>query len=249
MAVAKVECTCEYCGKNFIKQKTCYNRKAADDWEEWAVNTFNECPECYGKRMRKEESEKPLTITVKLDVFSPSILFTASGNSYGNKEALKSSGYRWGYVNEGGLLGMFTSGSHMAWQKTISLADKDLESEDFSRLLTEEFDRIDKIGAIREIGYTNVDLAMCGQRLADIKKSKLERQEELSKLTKPSRPEWLPRGRWNENIYGSSKYGYSVYIDGDKITITADQKKELEDWLDARETYDKAVSEIEKKYK
>lgn len=64
MAKAKAKCKCKYCGAEFIREKTCRNRSEAESWESWAVDKLRECPKCYGERMRKEEAEKPFTISV-----------------------------------------------------------------------------------------------------------------------------------------------------------------------------------------
>ena len=247
MAVAKVECTCEYCGEKFFKKKTCYNRKEADSWEEWAKKAFTECPECYGKRVKEEEAKKPLTITLELDVLTPALIFTASGNTLENKDTLKAAGYHWDYAEEGGLFGGLFSNPRRAWQKRVKLKAV-LDSEEAPEEIVQAFREMDELGAVKKIGYSDADLAMVKNRLLDIKKTEAAKQEELNKLQKPERPECLPKGRWNEKIYGSAN-GYSIYVDGDKIVITADQKKELENWLDSWETYNKAVAEIEKKYK
>ena len=46
MAKATAICTCKKCGATFEKTTVKRNRREADSWEEWAVNTFDTCPEC-----------------------------------------------------------------------------------------------------------------------------------------------------------------------------------------------------------
>lgn len=46
MAKATAICTCKKCGATFEKTTFKRNRREADSWEEWAVNTFDTCPEC-----------------------------------------------------------------------------------------------------------------------------------------------------------------------------------------------------------
>lgn len=47
MAKAKATCTCGTCGKTFVKERVCANRRDADSWEAWAVKHYDECPECW----------------------------------------------------------------------------------------------------------------------------------------------------------------------------------------------------------
>lgn len=55
MAVAKVICTCDTCGKEFeYRRKGLANRAAADSFEEWAKDHINECPDCRAKRKLEE---------------------------------------------------------------------------------------------------------------------------------------------------------------------------------------------------
>lgn len=244
MAKAKCTCTCKNCGAEFIREKTCRNRTEANDWENWAVNTFDECPKCYGERMRKEEEARPLTISVSVSIYPPQILLTAGGNTREHKEKLKAAGYHWGYADEGGFLGMLSMTPRMTWQKVIPLVDKNLDSEEFKDFLTHEFEQIDKLGAIGKAAYTQTDLILCGRRLSEVQKENAEKQAAIDKLEKPERPDWLPKGRWNGKIYGSARTEFSVYIDNCKVTFSQDQKKELMEWLNAKEKFKNEVEKI-----
>lgn len=244
MAKARAICRCQSCGETFYREKTCYNRKDADFWEAWASQTFDECPTCYSERMRKEESEKPLTIEVNVRVYPPQILLTASGNTREHKEALKAAGYRWGYIEEGGLFGMLSMPPRMSWQRTIPLVDKDLDSEKFKNFLVHEFEKIDKLGAVCKMECTQVDLAMCGQQLAKIQKEKAAKQAAIDQLEKPKRPDCLPEGFWNGKIYGFQKTGYAIYVDSTKIPVSEDQKEELLTWIAKKEEFEQKVAKI-----
>ena len=244
MAKAKAKCKCEYCGAEFVREKTCRNRNEAESWESWAVDKLRECPKCYSDRRRKEEAEKPFTISVSVGIYPPQILLTASGDTREHKEALKAAGYRWDYADEGGLFGMLSMNPRMAWQRTISLVDKDLDSEKFKKFLVHEFEKIDELGAVRKMECTQVDLAMCGQQLAKIQKEKAAKQEAIDQLEKPKRPEWLPEGRWNGRIYGSARTEISIYVDNNKISISEEQKKELLAWTSEKEKFKAEVEKI-----
>lgn len=58
MAKASAVCTCKVCGKEFAKEKICYNRREADNFEEWAKENCTECPDCYKARIEAEQVEK-----------------------------------------------------------------------------------------------------------------------------------------------------------------------------------------------
>lgn len=57
MAKATAECTCKTCGKIYTATKICRNRADADDWEQWAAEHYDECPECYKARKQAEREE------------------------------------------------------------------------------------------------------------------------------------------------------------------------------------------------
>lgn len=246
MAKAKAKCKCEYCGAEFVREKTCRNRSEAESWESWAVDKLRECPKCYGDRRKKEEAEKPFTISVSVGIYPPQILLTASGNTREHKEELKSAGYHWDYVEEGGLLGFLSMTPKKAWQRTIPLEDKNLDSEEFKEFLAKAFEQIDKLGAIGKATYTQTDLILCGQQLAELQKEKSEEQAAIDqlKLKKPKLPDWVPEGRWNRKIYGSARSGFSIYVDSNKISISDEQKTELSAWIAATEKFEKELEKI-----
>ena len=55
MAIASVTITCAECGKAFEHRKTCRNRSEADNYESWALNHIDTCPECYKKSLAAEK--------------------------------------------------------------------------------------------------------------------------------------------------------------------------------------------------
>lgn len=58
MAKASAKCTCATCGKEFTFEKICYNRRDADEFEDWAASNITECTECYRVRMERERMER-----------------------------------------------------------------------------------------------------------------------------------------------------------------------------------------------
>jgi hypothetical protein len=55
MARVKIILVCEECGQEFTHIHNCYNRDAADSYEEWAKENITVCPECYKKAQRSKE--------------------------------------------------------------------------------------------------------------------------------------------------------------------------------------------------
>ena len=56
MAIVKIELKCAKCGNTFTHRHECYNRAAAESYQEWAINNIDTCPECY--HAEKRETEK-----------------------------------------------------------------------------------------------------------------------------------------------------------------------------------------------
>lgn len=56
MAKAKAICKCRICGAEFEKTSTQCNRKTAEEWEKWASEHFDICPECWGKQKDAENA-------------------------------------------------------------------------------------------------------------------------------------------------------------------------------------------------
>lgn len=57
MAKATATCICATCGKEFIVEATCYNRKDANNFESYATEHYDECKDCYLSRI-KDAAEK-----------------------------------------------------------------------------------------------------------------------------------------------------------------------------------------------
>lgn len=57
MAKARIELTCAKCGKTYWREKICYNRREADEWEAWMASNpaANLCTECWRAEKIAEE--------------------------------------------------------------------------------------------------------------------------------------------------------------------------------------------------
>ena len=66
MATAIVQCKCATCGKDFEIRKKCCNRADAEGFEKYAVAHYDECKECYKKRIREEREEIGAELAAKM---------------------------------------------------------------------------------------------------------------------------------------------------------------------------------------
>ena len=71
----------------------------------------------------------------------------------------------------------------------------------------------------------------------------LENRKKIELIDKPSVPEILKGHKWNQKIYGKSG-NYTIYPDGEKISITDEQAEEIKLYLVAKEEYKKKIEEI-----
>ena len=58
MAKAKAICKCKYCGNEFHYVTYKNNSRDARDFEKWAAENIDECPECREKRIAAEHDEQ-----------------------------------------------------------------------------------------------------------------------------------------------------------------------------------------------
>lgn len=59
MAKATATCVCKKCGKEFVKSAYNFsNRRAADEWEAWAVDNFTLCPDCEAEAAQEKAASK-----------------------------------------------------------------------------------------------------------------------------------------------------------------------------------------------
>lgn len=68
MAMATAKCTCEKCGEEFEIYKKCYNRRDADEFEEYAAAHYTECRKCYRARVAAANADKAKTVIEKYNM-------------------------------------------------------------------------------------------------------------------------------------------------------------------------------------
>ncbi len=73
MAIASVKITCTTCGKTFEHRKECHNRTEANEYESWAENHIDTCPECRRKQIADEKSALLNTVLGEYDLSLPEL--------------------------------------------------------------------------------------------------------------------------------------------------------------------------------
>lgn len=191
------------------------------------------CPECYKQYMRDIEKDMPLTLTVTTDSTYPDHPFTLiwSGPTHDHKDEIKAlGGYCWSEcLDDYGAMR-----SHMAWRKSVSVDELDAEIERVER-------KIEGVKVVDAINYGI--LASCINKQAEKAKKEAAIKERIAAIPKPVRPACMPAGHWNGTIYGSGSNGYSIYIDGNKITISKSDIEDIKRYMQAKKDYAVAVDE------
>lgn len=108
MAKARAICTCKTCGSVFEKTEEKRNRAECDNWEQWAQEHFDECPACYGRRMRENEKNTPVYVEMTATPYAKDFNFILRGNTYPFKESAKQMGFRWTEEPVSGTFGMLS---------------------------------------------------------------------------------------------------------------------------------------------
>lgn len=74
-----------------------------------------------------------------------------------------------------------------------------------------------------------------------------EKKDKIESIEKPEVPNILVGHRWNYNIYGR-KGNYSIYLDGEKISISDQKAEEIKYYILKNDEYKKRVEEIKNMY-
>lgn len=87
---------CKKCGKVSVKEKVCYDRDAAERWEDEVRRKYKLCPECQRAAKRAEG----LWAVVRRCFFGEETeaVIEFRGDTYNNRDTLKKLGASWGYV-------------------------------------------------------------------------------------------------------------------------------------------------------
>lgn len=217
MAIARVTIKCSVCGDTFEKTAIKINRREADKWESWAKNAIDMCPSCYAKKLAELDQQRPLTMVLTVSPYDiRPVKISWSGCTNSHRSELESLGYRW------------CEDGYKVVPQYFTLEEANAEYERIkSAGLTPEVDR----------QYSNGELIISTQNAKKMK--------EIADLERPHRPEWMGEGKWNGKVYGSSRSGYSVYVDGNKIVMSEEQHNDLQDYLEKCKKYQEEKARIE----
>lgn len=194
--------------------------------------SYGLCRECYRKKRQEEERAKGLILNVavlqginqKTGDIEVSLWF--SGDTMSHKDEIKSIGYRWGECDA-------ASADRLVWQKTVNLDSLD-----------DEVKKAALIGAkslIPESGiYATANFIMATEQ----RKKWQEIRAKKSAVEKPKVPEILSGHKWNQKVYGRPG-NYSVYPDGEKVSISDAQAEEIREYLQEKAEYEKKLEDIE----
>ena len=196
------------------------------------------CKECYKKQMQEKEEAEGLifnaTVLPYIDDDDGSILLNVwfSGNTKPYKDDIKSlGGYRWS-ERESADDFFSVNKPPMCWSKIIKLDD-----------LKEEITKATSIGADNVISDSGLFAMVHYQIAIEKQKEWREKKDKIAKIEKPSCPPVLKGHKWNQKIYGKSG-NYSIYPDGEKVSITDEEAEEIKAYLTAKEEYKKKVEEV-----
>ena len=198
------------------------------------------CKECYKKQMQEKEEAEGLifnaTVLPYIDDDDGNISLNVwfSGNTKPYKDDIKSlGGYRWS-ERESADDCFSVNKPPMCWSKIIKLDD-----------LKEENTKATSIGADNVISDSGLFAMVHYQIALEKQKEWREKKDKIAKIEKPSCPPVIKGHKWNQKIYGKSG-NYSIYPDGEKVSITDEEAEEIKLYLAAKEEYKKKVEEVKK---
>lgn len=192
------------------------------------------CKECYKKKMQDQIEAEGFhfnaSVLPLIDENDGEILLFVwfSGNTKPYREEIKGlGGYRW---TEKQIDDNFSFRKpSMCWNKTIKLKD-----------LQDEITKAVSIGADSVVSDRGL-FAMINYQIAVDKQNEWKKiKSQVSAIEKPSAPVVLKGHKWNQKIYGRAG-NYSIYPDGEKVSITDEEAEEIKAYLLAKEEYNKKI--------
>lgn len=190
------------------------------------------CRECYRKKRQEEEQAIGLILNVTvlqgINQETGDILVSLwfSGDTMSHKDEIKSIGYKWGECDA-------ADRDRLVWKKTANLDDLD-----------EEVKKAASIGAKSLIPENGIFATANYILAAEQKRKWQEIREKKNAIEKPKVPEVLKGHKWNQKIYGRPG-NYSVYPDGEKVSISDAQAEEIREYLQEKAEYKKRLEEVE----
>ena len=201
------------------------------------------CAECYKEQKEEESRAEGLVFNASMlpevDDKSGSMLMAVwfSGDTKSHKEEIKSlGGYRWG-ERKSAKDYFFGADGLLCWKKVIKMEN-----------LEEEICKATSIGATDVRVDNGLESAKCRLIAECAQKDWKKRNDKLAALTKPTTPAIIKGHQWNRKTYGRPG-NYSIYLDGEKVTITDEQAKALSEYAYAFDEYFDKVQKIKSEKK
>lgn len=185
------------------------------------LKNYGMCKECYKKSLEEKRKKDGLLLNVSIPLGTRKtyvmvdLFFTGDSMTY--RDEINLLDYRWNGTK---------------WIKRINFND-----------IEKEIEKAKSIGAISKI---DIDKLI----ESDVYKEALRQcvdwdnaYKKIESLKVPVEPEIISGYRWNKKIYGKAG-NYSIYPDGEKISISDEQADELEKYLSDLERYEKEKGTI-----
>lgn len=162
-----------------------------------------------------------------------------------DKEVLRQLGYQWGDEMSGGLLAQFKK-PKIALRKWKIVKDTD----DIQATANQWSEELTELGYQITESPSPLDLATASAYFVYIAQKALEEQRAKRKTMKsspkrkalidkmypePKPPVWYAdildsQKYWNGRFYGNKNLGWRIYLDGEEIKVTLEEKKQYEKW-------------------
>lgn len=195
------------------------------------------CKACYKKKMEEKAKAEGLVFNAtplpNIDQDNGDMLADIwfSGNTKPYKDDIKSLGYWWGERTSVYDINKMER-PELCWGKTVSIKN-----------LNAEIEKAISIGATSVVKDKSRYAMTSYYTALDNHKKWVGKNNRIASIPKPNVPDVLKNCKWNQKIYGKSG-NYSIYPNGEKVMITNEQAKEIEDYLKEKEEYSKKVAEI-----
>lgn len=218
MAKATALCTCRVCGTKFKKEKMCYDRKQATDWENWALKNYDLCTKCWREQQNQILRENGAHYDTFLFLYGiigtqykADLALVFDKNSYGLKDKLKEAGAE--YIDG-------------RWVVFCSFDDYE-----------ETIKRLSHIPAIKDSDPPEKDIlffkSLRRKKNETLKIIEAERIDKISKIEKVILPDKLSSIQngafWNGKIYGEPD-AWIIFLNDDHVSLSNREKEDLVRW-------------------
>jgi hypothetical protein len=208
-----------------------------------------DCPACARtkKLAAAQADETPVTIHIKstshnVAGYSMHLIAVAQGGTYREKENLKTLGFTFGapQFDTGVFSLLSTKRPESVWSKVIEVRPADFD--DVASLCKACGVIEGKIGNYEAtLDIQPIDLALLRK---GIEKAEAEASEKAAQEAKDAERKakigssaldiWIAQNhagkKWNGKVYGTDKYGYSIYLDGKETKIPAAIMDAQKEW-------------------